>query len=82
MASIALKRPERNRDRSKQVDAIQFALVACGHGDLVFGDLLALHQVLLQHLDRHLLVLGLRLEQDDGSDVRCVLLGFLSQRRP
>ena len=43
--------------RIEQVDAVQLALIAGRHGDLLLGDLLDLHQVLLQHLDRHLLVL-------------------------
>ena len=64
---------------SKQVDAIQFALIAGGHGDLVLGDLARPPSgCFFQHLDRHLLVLRLRLEQDDGSDVRRILLGLPS----
>jgi hypothetical protein len=37
-------------------------------------DLLDLDQVLLQDLNRHILVFGPRPEQDDGSDVVSVLV--------
>ena len=60
--------------RVEQVDAVQFALVAGRHRDAVFGHLLHVDQVPFQRLDRYLLVLLLRLEQDDGADAAGLLL--------
>src|SRR3546814_8209161 len=42
--------------RVEEVDAVEPALVAGGDGDLLRWNVLRLDQMLLQHLDRHLLV--------------------------
>lgn len=54
-------------------------MVAGGDGDLGLWNLLDLHQVLFQHLDRYLLILGLGLEQDNRTDVVRIILGGLGQ---
>ena len=66
--------------RIEQVDSVQSALVAGGDGDPVFGNLLDLDQVPLQRRDRHLSVLLLRLEQDDGANTVGIVRGGLGQR--
>ena len=67
--------------RVKQVDAVQFPHVPGCDGDCGLSEVLDFQQVFLQGPDRHFLVLGLRLKQDNGPNVIGVLLGRLSQGR-
>ena len=61
----------------KQVDPVQLALNPGGDGDLLFGNLLCVYQVLFQDVDRHLPVFGLRLEQDErANEVRIAKCRF------
>ncbi|OIQ73663.1 hypothetical protein GALL_446960 [mine drainage metagenome] len=53
----------------EQVDAVEFLLCPGGHRDLALGDVLFIEQVLAHHIDRGLIALGCRLDQDDGADV-------------